>query len=122
MKNEWVKQMKHEQLKSGDIVVFKRYCDIYNEEVFQDGIVIGVYPKLKEIDISWLEGYKSRNDSVKYEKVIAKGDENGQHMRFNNIVGKSILLSNFEMNYEKVEWLLMMGVLQDGVSAVIRYL
>jgi len=86
--------MKYEELKHGDIIIFKRYCDIRKEESFQDGVVIAVHIKIKEINIGWLEGYKSRSDSVKYEKVIAKYDENGKNMRFDNITGKSILLND----------------------------
>lgn len=86
--------MKHEDLKSNDIVIFKRYCDILEEEDFQDGNVIAVYPEHGEVDICWLEGFKSRTDSVKYEKVIAKYDTNGEHMRFGAYSGKSILLDS----------------------------
>ncbi|NFH01317.1 hypothetical protein FC831_13700 [Clostridium botulinum] len=86
--------MKHEDLKSGDIVIFKRYSDTLEEETFQDGNVIGVYPEIKEVDIVWLEGYKSKSDSVKYEKVIAKYDKNGKHMKFGIYSGNSVLLDN----------------------------
>lgn len=86
--------MKHEDLISSDIVIFKRYCDILEKEDFQDGYVIAVYPEHSEVDICWLEGYKSRTDSVKYEKVIAKADTNGELMTFGAYSGKSILLNS----------------------------
>lgn len=86
--------MKCEELKSNDIVIFKRYCDILEREDFQDGNIIAVYPEREEVDICWLEGYKSRTDSVKYEKVIAKFDINGKPMKFGIYSGKSILLNS----------------------------
>lgn len=84
--------MKHEELKQNDIVIFKRYCDILEREDFQDGSVIAVYSDINKIAISWLEGYKSRVDEVEYEKVIAKYDVNGKHMKFGVYSGNSILL------------------------------
>ena len=86
--------MKHEELNSNDIVIFKRYCDILEKEDFQDGNVIAVYPERREIGICWLEGYKSRTDSIEYEKVIAKYDTNGKPMKFGVYSGTSILLDN----------------------------
>jgi hypothetical protein len=43
--------LKHEDLKSNDIVIFKRYCDILKEEDYQDGNVIAVYPEYRQVDI-----------------------------------------------------------------------
>lgn len=86
--------MKHEELKREDIVIFKRYNDILEKEDFQDGYVIGIYPESKQVDICWLEGYKSRTDSVEYNKVIAKYDANGEEMKFGLYTGNSVLLEN----------------------------
>ncbi|WP_252251208.1 hypothetical protein [Clostridium sp. VAP52] len=86
--------MKHEDLKSGDIVIFKRYSNTLEEETFQDGYVIGVYTERKEVSICWLEGYKSRSDLIKYENVVAKYDKNGEHMKFGIYSGNSVLLDS----------------------------
>lgn len=85
--------MKHEYLKNQDIVIFKRYNDILEEDSYEDGFVIGVYPSHKEVDICWLEGYSSRTDSVKYEDVIAKSDDKGEYMSLGCFSGKFILIS-----------------------------
>lgn len=84
--------MKHEDLKEDDIVIFKRYCDILDKEDYQDGSVVAVHPERKEVSICWLEGYSSRSDFVKYDKVIAKYDKNGENMTFGAYRGNSILL------------------------------
>lgn len=84
--------MKHKEIKQDDIVLFKRHCNILNRETYQDGNVIFIDDERKLVSICWLEGYKSRNDDVPYEKVIAKYDPNGKYMEFENYSGTSILL------------------------------
>lgn len=84
--------MKHEDLKQNDIVIFKRYCDILEREDYQDGNVVAINPERKEVDICWLEGYSSRVDSIKYDKVIAKYNKEGEYMTFGAYKGNSILL------------------------------
>lgn len=84
--------MKHEDLKEDDIVMFKRYDNLLDREDYQDGNVIAIYPECKEVDVCWLEGYQSRCDSVKYDKVIAKYDKDGEYMTFGNYKGNSVLL------------------------------
>jgi len=84
--------MKHEQLKNGDIVIFKIHSDEMEEDIFQDGNVLDVYADRKEISIIYLEGYKSRNDNIPYDKVIAKFDLNGKYMTFGNLSGTSVLI------------------------------
>lgn len=86
--------MKVEDLKPGDIVIFKRYCEILKKEDYQDGNVIKVYPEDKRVDILWLEGYKSMLDSVNFNNVIAKHDKDGAYMKFGVYSGKSILLKS----------------------------
>lgn len=84
--------MKHEDLKREDIVIFKRYDDILEREDYQDGNVIAVHPERNEVAICWLEGYSSRSDSIKYDKVVAKYDKDGEYMAFGSYRGNSILL------------------------------
>lgn len=86
--------MKHEELKQGDIVIFKirLFPDLQEEEDFHDGNVIAVYPEMKKVCICYLEGYKSRSDEFPYEKVVAKYDENGERMKFGCLSGPSVLL------------------------------
>lgn len=85
--------MKYKNLKSEDIVIFKRYCDILKEETFQDGNVLSVNPERKTVSILWLEGYKSRQDDIEFKKIVAKYDENGEYMNFGVYSGKSVLLN-----------------------------
>lgn len=85
--------MKHEDLKNQDIVIFKRYNALLEEDCYEDGFVINVYPSHEEVDICWLEGYSSRTDSIKYKDVIAKADDNGEHMDLGDFSGKFILIS-----------------------------
>lgn len=85
--------MKHSELKSGDIVVFKMYCDILKREDFWDGYVVFVNEETKKVCISYLEGYKDRHDYIDYDKVVAKYDDDGEYMQFGNISGNSVLLN-----------------------------
>jgi len=86
--------LKYSELKQGDIVLFKRYNDIYEDEVYEDGSVIYVREDAKLVSISWLEGYKSRVDEVPFSKVIVKSDPQGEYMVFDNYSGKSVLLES----------------------------
>lgn len=86
-----MEKLKVKDLKPNDNVVFK--ADPYGEgrEQYFDGHVINVYSKV--VFVSYLYGYKSMTDSIPYDKMIAKYDkENGVELRFDNIVGESILL------------------------------
>lgn len=86
-----MEKLKIKDLKPNDNVVFM--VDPYGEgrEQYFDGHVISVYEKV--IFVSYLYGYKSMTDPIPYDKMIAKYDkENGVEMRFDNIVGESILL------------------------------
>lgn len=62
-----------------------------NKEVFF-GNVINVYPESKRVDVVYLEGYKSRNDFIPYDDMLAVYDEDGKMMSFDGVSGKSILL------------------------------
>lgn len=84
--------MKHEELKDDDIVMFKRYDNALDREEWQDGNVISVHPERKEVSVCWLEGYSSRSDFIKYDKVIAKYDKKGENMTFGAYSGNSTLL------------------------------
>lgn len=79
-------------LKKMEQVVFR--VDPYyqgNKEVFF-GNVINVYPESKKVDVVYLEGYKSRSDTIPYNDMLAVYDENGEPMSFGGVSGKSILL------------------------------
>ena len=79
-------------LKPNEQVVFKIYSDIYGKKIPMDGSVISVYEKRKEVHISWLEGYKDRNDFIPFNDMLAVYNSNGRMMKFANISGKSDLL------------------------------
>lgn len=85
--------MKCSELKPNDTVVF--YVIIYadrKEEVY-DGNVIYIDNERKAVCVCYLEGYKSRSDIIPFDKMIAKADENGEEMLFDDwIRGKSIIL------------------------------
>lgn len=79
-------------LKKMEQVVFR--VDPYyqgNKEVFF-GNVVGVYPESERVDVVYLEGYKSRNDFIPYDDILAVYDEDGEVMSFGGVSGKSILL------------------------------
>lgn len=44
-----------------------------------------------QLDVCWLEGFKSRNDSVRYEEVLAVHDGRGPEMTLGDFVGKGYL-------------------------------
>ena len=74
-------------------VVFKIYSDIFKRKIYETGSVIYVLPSIKQVCVCYLEGYKSRSENIPYEDMVACYDENGEEMRFDNIVGKSVLLT-----------------------------
>lgn len=85
--------MKPTELKQGEQVVFLIYDDIFDKEVYEIGNVVNVDKERERIGVSWLEGYKSRNEDINYNKVIAKYDKNGEYMEFGNIKGNSVLIN-----------------------------
>lgn len=85
--------MKCSELEQGMPVVFK--VDPYyqgNKEVFV-GTVLWINEKQKTVMVSYLEGYKDRNDAIPFNDMIAAYDESGEMMNFDGIKGKSILLN-----------------------------
>ena len=82
--------MKCSDLQYGDEVIFRR--NMFDTIIFEAGTVTIVNKELKLVGINWLEGYKNRDDFVKYEDCIAVYDESGTFMKFDNISGKSTLL------------------------------
>ena len=85
--------MKYIDLKENDLVLFKTYSDILNRDCAEVGNVIYVRNDNKTVAISWLEGYKSRNDDIEFDKVIAKIDkDNGKYDKIDNIRGYFIML------------------------------
>ena len=89
--------MKHSNLNQGDIVIFRRYCDILERENYQDGSVIAVDLERQTVTISWLEGYKSRVDDVEFSKVVAKPSHDGDSMKLGVFSGKFFLLEKCEL-------------------------
>ena len=82
---------KIKDLKRNDHVLFK--FDPYQEgvEKYYSGHVINVYGRF--VSVSYLCGYKSLDDMIPYDNMIAKFDaENGVEMEFDKITGKSVLL------------------------------
>lgn len=79
-------------LKRNEQVVFLIHSDIYNRKIPMDGSVISVNESTRKVDISWLEGYKDRHDSISYEDMLAVYNPEGEMMKFENISGKSDLL------------------------------
>ena len=79
-------------LQPNEPVVFKIYSDIYGKKIPMDGSVISVYENTKKVCVSWLEGYKDRNDFIPFEDMLAVYNPNGEVMKFDNVSGKSDLL------------------------------
>lgn len=85
--------MKHIELKENDLVLFKMHSDILKKETSEVGNVIYVREDNKTVVISWLDGYQSRIDDIKYNKIIAKIDkDNGRYDKIDNIRGYFIML------------------------------
>lgn len=85
--------MKCSELLNDTPVVFKIYSDIFNKKICMDGSVIYVSADTNEVCVGWLEGYKYRTGNIPYKDMIAAYDENGEMMSFENIKGKSVLLT-----------------------------
>lgn len=85
--------MKHIDLKENDLVLFKTYSDILNRDYVEVGNVIYVREDNKTVAISWLDGYESRSEDIKFNKVIAKIDkDNGEYGEIDDIRGYFIML------------------------------
>lgn len=87
-----VEIMKCTELQKGRSVVFK--VDPYyqgNKQVF-DGTVLWVNEDKQTVTVSYLEGYKDRNDNIPFEDMLAAYDKHGEMMDFGGVKGKSILL------------------------------
>ena len=85
--------MKHIDLKENDLVLFKTYSDILNRDYVEVGNVIYVREDNKTVAISWLDGYQSRSEDIKFNKVIAKIDkDNGEYSEIDDIRGYFIML------------------------------
>lgn len=80
-------------IKPNESVVFLSYSEIFKKNIPTDGIVVFNRPERKTICVSYLEGYKDITAYVSYEDMIAVYDENGVDMKFENISGKSIMLT-----------------------------
>lgn len=79
-------------LQANEQVVFKIYSDIYKKKIPMDGNIISVHETAKNVCVSWLEGYKHRDDIISFEDMLAVHNPNGEMMKFDNISGKSDLL------------------------------
>ena len=85
--------MKHINLKENDLVLFKTYSDILNRDYVEVGNVIYVREDNKTVAISWLDGYQSRSEDIKFNKVIAKIDKDeGEYGEIDGIRGRFIML------------------------------
>lgn len=85
--------MKCSELQAGQEVVFKIYSDIYKKKIFETGTVSFINKNTQTVCILWLEGYKNRDEMIPYRDMVAVSDENGEMMKFDNISGKSVLLT-----------------------------
>lgn len=79
-------------LEVGEPVVFNLWSNIYKRKIPFDGTVVAVYPKQREVAVSYLLGYRGECDNIPYEDMIAVYNKYGKIMQFENIVGKSDLL------------------------------
>ncbi len=79
-------------LQNGEQVVFNIFSDIYKRKVPETGSVKFVDAARKTVCVSWLEGYKDRNDDIPFEDMLAVHNPNAPVMKFENISGKSDLL------------------------------
>lgn len=85
--------MKHKDLKENDLVLFKTYSDILNRDCTEVGNVIYVREDNKTVAISWLDGYQSRSEDIKFNKVITKIDKDeGEYGEIDGIRGRFIML------------------------------
>lgn len=86
--------MKISELKTGDEILFLMK-DYYNkgQEIYEFGNIAHIEMDNKLVSVTYLEGYKSRSETIPFNKVIAKGDvENGISMKFEGVSGKGIFI------------------------------
>ncbi len=87
--------MEHIELKENDLVLFKTYSDILKRDCAEVGNVIYVRQDNKTVTISWLDGYQSRSEDIKFNKVIAKIDKDkGEYSKIDNIRGYFVMLKS----------------------------
>lgn len=87
--------MEHIELKENDLVLFKTYSDILKRDCVEVGNVIYVRQDNKTVAISWLDGYQSRSEDIKFNKIIAKIDKDkGGYSKIDNIRGYFVMLKS----------------------------
>lgn len=79
-------------LQKNEIVVFKAYNPIYEEKKPIDGNVISVDLERKTVDVVFLWGYRSENETIPFSDMLAVYNPKGEYMKFDNICGNSDLL------------------------------
>ena len=81
-----------EDLKIGDLVIFRTYYQAGGEVFITDGRVLDIYDE--DVSITYFYGYRCVTDTVSKNELIALYDEvNGVNMTILNISGPSIILN-----------------------------
>lgn len=89
--------MKITDLNKNDIVLFQKYCDTLKRETLYDGNILSIDKENKTIDICYLDGYNSYNDTFSFDKIayyVDRDRENGQYMKVDGFSGWFIELEN----------------------------
>lgn len=79
-------------LQKGEIVVFMVHSDILGRKTPEDGNVMEVYPDSREVDVTYLEGYKQRWARVPFEDMLGVYHQGAPVMKFETISGPSDML------------------------------
>lgn len=83
---------KCKDLKLHETIIFKVFNNILNREIYECGTVEEIDLTLNRVWISWLEGYRHREDYFPFKKLVAVYDEDGERMTFDTLAGPSIFL------------------------------
>jgi hypothetical protein len=79
-------------LQVGEEVVFNIYSDILKRKNAETGTVVLVNENQRKVMVSWLQGYRERQDMIPFKDMLAVYNVYGEYMTFDGISGKSDLL------------------------------
>ena len=93
MQGQNVRTEKCSELQKDRPVVFNIWNETFSEKRPTNGSVIYVLPERRTVCVGYMDGYHYRTDDIPFEDMIAAHDPNATEMKFDNILGPSVLLT-----------------------------
>lgn len=96
-----IQPQKSHPFKNRMTVIFKQRegrADFKPEWAYEDGTINFIDEENKRVDMLWLEGYRSRNDTVPFEDIVAIVD-----LSINDIVKIGPFRGHFKVLHKEIE-------------------